>query len=139
MYCGYMGKVTMPKNNPMDAIRLKLLFSLITWGSLVAVIVLTSETLGSDVVAVLLFMGGFLVAINGFVWDWGQGLNTRNQLSHKEWQDEEKRKRDMLDSVLQNMSNEQLIALRSRLEDPGFEDDLQTMLGDDGELITRQR
>ena len=128
----------MQSKNANFALSLKLLFTFLTWGSLIAVTIVLGAEMGAEVIPILFLMGGMLVVINGFIWDWGQGVKetkaTQGQLA-----EEEKRKRDMLDSVLRNMSDEQLRALRSRLTDPDFEDDLRVMLGDDGELITSQR
>jgi len=50
----------------------------------------------------------------------------------------EKRKRDRLDAILRDLSDEQLMALKLRLTEPDFEDEVSYMLGDDGELITDQ-
>ena len=115
---------------------LKLLFTFLTWGSLIAVTIVLGEEMGAEVIPILFLLGGMLVVINGFIWDWGQGITHTSQ---KKLEAEEKRKRDMLDSVLRNLSDEQLRALRSRLTEPDFEQELAVMLGDDGELITSQR
>ncbi|MCA9890454.1 MAG: hypothetical protein KC546_18870 [Anaerolineae bacterium] len=47
----------------------------------------------------------------------------------------EKRKRDRLDAILRDLSDEQLAALKSRLSEPDFEDKVLVMIGDDGELV----
>lgn len=125
----------MSKNDRSDTghTLIKLAFSFLTWSSLVLVAIVFNTGDGL-IIPILLFMGFFLVLINGFIWDWGQGVQHRQQRREAE----EKRKRDMLDSVLRNMSNEQLMALRTRLSDPDFDDDLKQMLGDDGEYIIDQ-
>ena len=128
----------MQSKNTNFALVLKLLFTFLTWGSLIAVAIVLGEEMGAVVIPVLFIMGGMLVVLNGFIWDWGQGVK-ETKVTQGQLAEEEKRKRDMLDSVLRNMSDEQLQALRSRLTDPDFEDDLRVMLGDDGELITGQR
>lgn len=130
----------MQSNNANFALVLKLLFTFLTWGSVVAVTIVLGEEMGAEVIPILFLMGGMLVVINGFIWDWGQGIKESKDKSRLgQLAEEEKRKRDILDSVLRDMSDEQLRALRSRLTDPDFEDDLRVMLGDDGELITGQR
>lgn len=130
----------MQSKNANLALALKLLFTFLTWGSLIGVTIALGEVMGGNIIPVLFLLGGMLVVLNGFIWDWGQGLKqSQGQSMQGQLAEEEKRKRDMLDSVLRNMSDEQLRALRTRLNDPDFEDDLRVMLGDDGELITGQR
>lgn len=55
-------------------------------------------------------------------------------------QDEEKRKRDRLDSVLRDLSDEDLIRLRERLSDGAIDDEVlyQQMVGADGELVSKR-
>jgi len=50
---------------------------------------------------------------------------------------EEKRKRDRLDAVLRDLSDDELIRLRERLSDGSVNDDIlyDHLLGEDGELI----
>lgn len=54
--------------------------------------------------------------------------------------DAEKRKRDRLDAVLRDLSDDQLLRLRQRLEDGTIDDDslYEKLVGDDGELISRR-
>ena len=52
----------------------------------------------------------------------------------------EKRKRERLDTVLRDLSNQDLIALRQRLADGTIDDDMlyNQIVGDDGEFIYHQ-
>ena len=54
-------------------------------------------------------------------------------------EDVEKRKRERIDSVLRDLSNEDLLVLQQRLQDGNIDDDLlyEHIVGDDGELIRR--
>lgn len=53
------------------------------------------------------------------------------------YEDQEKRKRDRLDEVLRDLSDDDLIRLRERLSDGTVDDDLlyEQMLGTDGEFV----
>jgi len=106
---------------------LKLTFTFLTWASLVAVAIVLGEDLGSEVVAVLFLMGGILAILNGFVWNWGQveGGQSHDRAERRGLSKQEKRKRDRLDAVLRDLSDEQLYALKQRLrDDPDVEDRL---------------
>lgn len=99
----------MQSKNANFALSLKLLFTFLTWGSLIAVTIVLGEEMGAEVIPILFLMGGMLVVINGFIWDWGQGIKeSKDKSTLGQLAEEEKRKRDMLDSVLRNMSDDQL-------------------------------
>jgi len=53
---------------------------------------------------------------------------------------EEKRKRDRLDSVLRDLSDEDLIRLRQRLSEGAIDDDVlyHEIVGEDGEFLTQR-
>jgi len=81
-----------------------------------------------------------LILINLAMWEAFHG--TEKQSSSEKVSSQasslEKRKRDRLDAVLRDLSDEQLAALKTRLSEPNFEDEVHYMLGDDGELLTKR-
>src|SRR5262245_29442940 len=74
---------------------------------------------------------GAAVGMTGFLWRSGNFETSGLQEQHKE-----KVKRDRIESVLRNLSNEELTALKKRLSTGAIDDDvLYDYLGDDGELV----
>lgn len=97
----------------------------------------SSFDLGGGVIALaFVLMIPFFAAIRAM---WGMGKDGSSHVIAPETStDTEKRKRDRLDAVLRDLSDEQLAALKTRLSDPNFEDEVLYMLGDDGELLTKR-
>lgn len=86
---------------------------------------------------------GIAMLINLGIW-FGEGIarafddDVYEKLADKpETESVEKRKRERLDTVLRDLSNDDLIALRERLQDGTIDDEIlyEQMVGDDGELI----
>jgi len=104
------------------------------------VVVTVFGDLGGTIVPVLLFMLGAGVMVTGFVWNWGDGSLVKQQASRGSISEEffgEKRKRDELDDVLRDLSDEELIRLRQRLSDGSVDDDMlyEQIIGTDGEFV----
>ena len=86
---------------------------------------------------------GTAMLINLGIW-FGEGIARafdddiyENFAAKPETESVEKRKRERLDSVLRELSNDDLIELRRRLQDGTIDDELlyEQMVGDDGELV----
>jgi hypothetical protein len=81
--------------------------------------------------------------------DFGSGRFYRNQRTtsiepqaqEKDAVDEEKRKRDRLDAVLRELSDEDLLRLRERLSTGDIDDDVlyERLVGEDGEFIQARK
>ncbi|MGB7338497.1 MAG: hypothetical protein WBC91_06355 [Phototrophicaceae bacterium] len=74
-----------------------------------------------------------------FIWTVGESAraDTRAEIANQE-----KAKRDRLDRVLRDLSDDDLMTLRQRLSDGSIDDDVlyeQMTLSDDGELIPSER
>lgn len=107
------------------------------WGMMITGIILSSMILGSDLGDDILGLVFILVAgavfITAFIWNWGRLPMTAQEAS-------EKQKRERLDAVLRDLSDSQLQRLRERLSAGEITDDqLNYMLGDDGELVQRRK
>jgi len=106
---------------------------------LTVIIVTIFGNLGGTIVPVLLFLLGAGVLVSGFIWNWGDGSanQTRVAISEDYFG---KRKRDELDAVLRNLSDEELIRLRRRLGEGSLSEEMlyEELLGDDGELRSRR-
>ncbi|MCA9890453.1 MAG: hypothetical protein KC546_18865 [Anaerolineae bacterium] len=116
----------------------KAIASVIIWIAYLVGILLLGQTfeLGGGIIALAFVLMLPVMAITVPMWE-----NKGSQPSGDEKTNEdavEKRKRDRLDAILRELSDEQLAALKQRLTEPDFEDEVRYMLGDDGELVTEQ-
>lgn len=85
------------------------------------------------VLGIAICIAGFLST--GMVWSWGEVGKT----SALEMEAQEKVKRERIDGVLRDLSNEELLALKNRLSDSDVDDDAlyqRMTLSDDGELVS---
>jgi hypothetical protein len=105
---------------------------LTTMGAFVATLAITIDTLGAAVIPIMVFLFGAAIMTNGFIWQWGQQSNNTAVQEQAE-----KRKRERLDSVLRNMSDDELLSLKRRLAEGDFGD--EPIIDDDGELLYRDR
>lgn len=74
----------------------------------------------------------------GSVWNWGEV----GESSAVDLQAQEKAKRERIDGVLRDLSNEELIALKQRLSDGTVDDEMlyqRMTLSDDGEIVPMER
>lgn len=85
-----------------------------------------------------------LTYLLGIIWRYKLVLMTdaQNQVNHKSdiLEQTEKRKRANLDTVLRDLSDDDLVRLRQRLQDGTVDDEVlyDNLVGDDGELLTRE-
>jgi hypothetical protein len=81
-----------------------------------------------------------LIPISAMMWGAIGGHSNRDE-KQVSWDEVEKRKRDRLDAVLRNLSNEDLERLKQRLSDGTVNDSklYQNLVGDDGELVDYNR
>lgn len=120
---------------------MKSLATLIMWMVYLGSLGLLGQTLdlGAWVILMAIVLMIPLILINLAMWEALHG--TEKQSSSEQASglaSLEKRKRDRLDAILRDLSDEQLAALKTRLSDPNFEDEVLYMLGDDGELMTKR-
>ena len=121
---------------------MKALATLIMWMVYLGSLGFLGQTL--DLGAWVILMAGVLmiplILINLAMWEAFHGTEKQANSSQVSNQADslEKRKRDRLDAVLRDLSDEQLAALKTRLSEPNFEDEVRYMLGDDGELLTKR-
>jgi hypothetical protein len=81
--------------------------------------------------AIAIVLIGAVVGMTGFLW-----RSSNFEASDLQEQYNEKAKRDRIESVLRNLSNDELTALKKRLSTGAIDDDvLYDYLGDDGELV----
>lgn len=113
----------------------------VMWGVLAAVLVslFISAGVGNGletghvIIAVVALIAGAIST--GVIWN---PDHAQNNIS-SESKSQEKVKRERLDSVLRDLSDEELLALKNRLSDGTIDDDLlyeHMTLSDDGELIS---
>jgi Zn-dependent protease with chaperone function len=114
--------------------------SALLWLSyLVAILGGSSQSSGTDVLLAIVLMIPLLV-MNAFIWMWERINRVVSIAPEAQESDIEKRKRDRIDAVLRDLSTDDLERLRERLQVGAVHDDhLQMMLGDDGEMLYRQR
>lgn len=111
--------------------------TIILWVTYIVMIGISMSQLGtwSILLAFVLMMP--LIAIMGFMWD-AFKHDSSEQRDYAITQDEiEKRKRNRIDKVLRDLSNDDLLRLKHRLADGTVDDEklYEQIVGDDGELI----
>ena len=115
--------------------RAKILLTIFIWlttlTTFFATMALSVRELGGGIIPIAAFIFGAAIMLSGFIWQWGQKSNYPLVQ-----EDSEKRKRERLDSVLRDMSDEDLIRLKERLVDGTVNDEVlyERMVGEDGEL-----
>ncbi|QPC82946.1 hypothetical protein G4Y79_00810 [Phototrophicus methaneseepsis] len=112
------------------------------WLSYLTILVMMHDELGNAIIALAGVLMIPLAIASAAMWDSFKEKEPEKKATQEVDEvsfNREKRKRDMLDSILRDLSDEQLAALKERLSEPDFEDDLQGMIGDDGELIMTRR
>ena len=115
----------------------KAVASVVIWlGYLIGVLLLgQSFDLGGGVIALAFVLALPVIAMTVTMWE-NKSAADKKAESDTSGDLLEKRKRDRLDAILRGLSDEQLAALKERLAEPDFEDEVLYMLGDDGELVT---
>ncbi|MEO1645538.1 MAG: hypothetical protein AAFR67_10155 [Chloroflexota bacterium] len=93
--------------------------------------------LDASYVVLGVFISIAAIGATGLVWE-----SIGNDSEEEAMLSTEKAKRDRLDSVLRDLSSEDLRRLKQRLHDGTIDDDLlyeEMTIGDDGELVMRER
>ena len=108
------------------------------WVTYLAVLYMSQSELGGGVIV----FGGVLmiplIVASLAMWDsFSEGKSSSKEEENVSKAEVEKRKRDRLDAVLRELSDEQLAALKARLSEADFEERVEYMLGDDGEIVER--
>lgn len=121
----------------------KVFASVLAWLTYLAMLWFTLPTLGTWIIlfafVLMLPLAIFMAMLWGgsslFLSTENKGAQQQEQNNAK--QDSEKRKRERLENVLRDLSNEDLIRLKQRLSDGIINDEViyQRMVGDDGELV----
>lgn len=116
----------MNKNTLAQAIA-----TVVVWIMAVGAIALTgvflAPELGSDSLGAIFMIMIAVVVTNGFIWDWGRGsgLSRRDLRNRQALEDDiydmgsnrlQKRKRDDISSRLSNLSDDELLDLRGRIQ-----------------------
>jgi hypothetical protein len=111
----------------------------VMWLSYLAMIWFSFSQLG--VWSILLAFVMMLPLMGGMAFMWTSKSGGRREPMIKvELGEMEKRKRERLDSVLRDLSSEELMRLKERLSDGSVDDEdlYERMVGDDGELQVRR-
>ncbi|MGB7338496.1 MAG: hypothetical protein WBC91_06350 [Phototrophicaceae bacterium] len=120
------------------------LLFIIAYGLFMAVAGVYANSFSGDPIPIFLglFFGApFLAYVLGIVWRYNITLSliddeadTSDTVTH---QQTEKRKRQALDDVLRDLSDDDLVRLRQRLSDGSIDDEIlyDQLVGDDGESI----
>ncbi len=109
----------------------------IAWLGYLGVIVYLANTLGPVAIPFAAIMMVPLIVMMNFLWG---DKKEENLASSAGMSQQEKRKRERIDNMIRDMSDDELYELRRRLQDGGYDDDYlyDRMVGDDGEIVTRR-
>jgi hypothetical protein len=115
----------------------RLLVTGFMWLMYLAGIFISVSEIGGWAIVLALVLMIPLIAVSALIWSWERisGVKDAHILSASE--NQEKRKRDRIDTVLRDLSSEDLMRLRERLADGTVDDELlyNGFVGDDGELV----
>lgn len=107
------------------------------WLMYLAGIFISVEEIGGWAIGLALVLMIPLIVVSALMWSWERisGVKEARLLNNNEKQ--EKRKRDRIDSVLRDLSSDDLKRLKNRLSDGTLDEDLlyDQIVGDDGELV----
>lgn len=107
---------------------------LIAWLGYLGVMVYLANTLGPVAIPFAAIMMVPLIVMMNFVWGGkNQAKDTGKMIKS------EKRKRERIDTMIRDMSDDELYELRQRLQDGSYDDDslYDHVVGDDGEIMMR--
>lgn len=120
----------------MNQMILRLVATAIVWGAVIAVTALVgvflSPTMGDEAMGALFFVTIAALLTNGFIWQWGQIEGKSKQHNRQASEDDifdlahslnRKRKRDEIGGRLSDLSDDQLLDLRERLQVGAVDDD----------------
>lgn len=123
----------------MDSTEAKSAVTAILWISYLLMLWFTMPTLGIWVIALAFILMLPLIVMNIMIWAGIAAFNGGEaEATQQRSDDMEKRKRENLDSVLRDLSDDDLIRLRERLQTGVIDDAVlyNNLVGDDGELLT---
>ena len=105
------------------------------WLSYVVTIIYLVNSIGVLTIPIAAIMMVPLIVMMNFLWR----KPKRESLDSLNMQNTEKRKRQRIDDMLSDMSDEELFELRQRLQDGTYDEDYlyDNVVGDDGELVMR--
>jgi hypothetical protein len=116
--------------NQLSKIALTVFIWLSTIVSFLATLAIAADILQGAIIPIVVFLFGAAIVINGFIWQWGQQEKSSDA-------EAEKRKRERIDTMIRNMSDEDLMRLKRRLGESDFDDAVG--LDEDGELVYGKR
>lgn len=113
--------------------------TIVMWLSYLGLVYISLESVGAwaaliaFVVTIPLFMG------MGMIWNMFGNEDKLVARRYAKEEETEKRKRDRLDAVLRDLSDDELRRLQQRLQDGAIDDEVlyEQIVGDDGELLQR--
>lgn len=112
------------------------IITIIGWLSYLGVIVYLANIMGPVAIPFAAIMIAPLVVMMNFLW----GKKGQQDLANmRDVSATEKRKRERIDHMIRDMSDEELYQLRRRLQDGSYDDEMfyEHIVGEDGELIRR--
>lgn len=109
----------------------------VMWLTYIVGIVYILNSFGIASVPIILFMSVALVAMSRIISGTDDNDDERLRSSADDADNMEKRKRDRLDAVLRDLSDDELHRLQTRLQNGSIDDALleKRIVGDDGELL----
>jgi hypothetical protein len=117
--------------------EIKAIITGLIWFSYLGMVWFTIPLLSNWAVLLAFVMTFPLVAAMGFMWS----ATTEGQASNPDSAENEKRKRERLDSVLRDLSDEDLLRLKERLMNGSINAVSleEALIGEDGELLRERR
>lgn len=108
--------------------------TLIAWVAYLGVIVYLANIMDAVAIPFAAIMMVPLIVMMNFLWsDKNRTKDTARMIKS------EKRKRERIDTMIRDMSDDELYELRQRLQDGSYDDDslYDHVIGDDGEIMRR--
>ena len=109
----------------------------ISWLAYLGVIVYLANMMGPVAIPfAAIMMVPLIVMMNFLFGDKKKGqMQALDNMSRQE-----KRKRERIDNMIRDMSDDELYELRQRLQDGGYDEEIlyDRMVGDDGEIVARR-
>ena len=110
-------------------VKYRMGLTLLIWFSLLAVSLISIMQVGEDGTGFIFLLGVAAVFVNGFIWNWGQGLEGQTQAAEKA------KRGEGVQRLVDLMDEDELYELRRRLEIDYSDSPKRIILGDDGELL----
>ena len=118
----------------------KIVASVLAWFAYLGMLWVTLPTLGTWMILFAFVLMMPLAVFMAMMWLGGDAFSNdddKESKAKKTQEDTEKRKRERLENVLRDLSDEDLVRLKKRLSDGTINDGVlyDRMVGDDGELV----